>query len=56
MVGIIDFTQLMDLDYAPDFQVESPKVDLPDQSAIAIPTKGILKLFRSIVGVMTGFL
>jgi outer membrane protein len=40
-IAIIDLTQLMDLDYDPDFKVESPKVELPDQSSLALPTDEI---------------
>jgi len=39
--AIIDLTQLMDIDYNPNFPVESPKVDLPDQSAVALRTDEI---------------
>lgn len=45
--AIIDLTQLMDLEYDPDFRVESPKVDLPDQSAIAMSANEVFDVAKS---------
>ncbi len=39
--AVIDLMQLMNLDYSPEFTVESPKVELPDQSALALSAQEV---------------